>query len=304
MSGRGLGHTGGTIDKLESIPGFNTSLSYVEFISCVKKAGFAVAGQTGSLVPADKKLYALRNATATVDSIPLICSSIMSKKLATGADGIVLDVKVGDGAFMKTEEDAEKLARAMVNVGTLAGRKCSAVLTDMDQPLGKAVGNSLEVIEAIEALKGNAPSDLHEVSVTLAAEMLRLAGKGSFDECLDMAEDALSSGRALETLRAMISAQGGDPNVIDDYSLFGQAAHSLEVFSEEDGFIESISCEETGMISLKLGAGRKSKESSIDPTAGIIFDKKVGDPVHKGERLGTLFTSTECELSALGEEFR
>lgn len=304
MSGRGLGHTGGTIDKLESIPGFNTALSYVEFLSCVKKAGFAVAGQTGSLVPADKKLYALRNATATVDSIPLICSSIMSKKLATGADGIVLDVKVGDGAFMKTEEDAEKLARAMVNVGTLAGRKCSAVLTDMDQPLGKAVGNSLEVIEAIEALKGNAPSDLHEVSVTLAAEMLRLAGKGSFEECLDMAEDALSSGKALEALRTMIAAQGGDPNVIDDYSLFGKASNSLEVFADEDGFVESISCEETGMISLKLGAGRKSKEASIDPTAGIIFDKKVGDPVHKGERLGTLYTSTECEISALGEEFR
>ncbi|MGN1305965.1 MAG: thymidine phosphorylase [Oscillospiraceae bacterium] len=304
MSGRGLGHTGGTIDKLESIPGFNTSLSYDEFISCVKKAGFAVAGQTGSLVPADKKLYALRNATATVDSIPLICSSIMSKKLATGADGIVLDVKVGDGAFMKTEEDAEKLARAMVNVGTLAKRKCSAVLTDMDQPLGMAVGNSLEVIEAIEALKGNAPNDLKEVSLTLAAEMLRLAGKGTFEECFAMAEDALASGKALEALRRMICAQGGDPNVIEDYSLFGKASQSLEIFSDKEGFVNSISCEETGMISLKLGAGRKSKESSIDPTAGIIFDKKVGDHVHKGERLGTLFTSTECELDDLGEEFR
>lgn len=304
MSGRGLGHTGGTIDKLESIPGFNTSLSYSEFMSCVKNVGFAVAGQTGSLVPADKKLYALRNATATVDSIPLICSSIMSKKLATGADGIVLDVKVGDGAFMKTEEDAEKLARAMVSVGTLAGRKCSAVLTDMDQPLGMAVGNSLEVIEAIEALKGSAPADLREVSLTLAAEMLRLAGKGSFEECFAMAENALTSGKALETLRKMISAQGGDPNVTEDYSLFGKASHTLEVFSDKDGFINKISCEETGMISLKLGAGRKSKEASIDPTAGIIFDKKVGGFVHKGERLGTLYTSTECEINELGEEFR
>lgn len=304
MSGRGLGHTGGTIDKLEAIPGFNTSLSYDDFIECVKKAGFAVAGQTGSLVPADKKLYALRNATATVDSIPLICSSIMSKKLATGADGIVLDVKVGDGAFMKTEEDAEKLARAMVNVGTRAGRKCSAILTDMDQPLGMAVGNSLEVIEAIETLKGNAPSDLKEVSLTLAAEMLRLAGKGSDEECFAMAEDALNSGKALETLRSMIAAQGGDPNVIDDYSLFGKASQSLEAFADKDGFINSISCEETGMISLKLGAGRKSKESSIDPTAGIIFDKKVGDFVHKGERLGTLFTSTQCEIEELGKEFQ
>ena len=228
----------------------------------------------------------------------------MSKKLATGADGIVLDVKVGDGAFMKTEEDAEKLARAMVSVGTLAGRKCSAVLTDMDQPLGMAVGNSLEVIEAIEALKGKAPADLREVSLTLAAEMLRLAGKGSFEECFAMAENALTSGKALETLRKMISAQGGDPNVTEDYSLFGKASHTLEVFSDKDGFINKISCEETGMISLKLGAGRKSKEASIDPTAGIIFDKKVGDFVHKGERLGTLYTSTECELNELGEEFR
>lgn len=303
MSGRGLGHTGGTIDKLEAIPGFNTSLSYDEFMSCVKKVGFAVAGQTDSLVPADKKLYALRNATATVDSIPLICSSIMSKKIATGADGIVLDVKVGDGAFMKTEEDAEKLARLMVSVGTHIGRKCSAVLTDMDQPLGMAVGNSLEVIEAIESLKGNAPSDLKEVSLILAAEMLRLADKGSFDECYAMAENALTSGKALETLRSMIAAQGGDPNVIEDYSLFGKASHTLEVFSEEEGFVNSISCEETGMISLKLGAGRKSKEASIDPTAGIIFDKKIGDFVKKGDRLGTLYTSTECEIDELGKEF-
>lgn len=304
MSGRGLGHTGGTIDKLEAIPGFNTSLSYEKFIECVKNTGFAVAGQTGSLVPADKKLYALRNATATVDSIPLICSSIMSKKLATGADGIVLDVKVGDGAFMKTEEDAEKLAKAMVQVGSLAGRKCSAVLTDMEQPLGMAVGNSLEVIEAINVLKGENIPDIREVSLTLAAEMLRLAGKGIFEECFELAENSLTSGKALETLKKMISAQGGNPNVIEDYSLFGEAKSALPVYAENDGFVHSISCEETGMISLKLGAGRKSKENSIDPTAGILFNKKVGDKVNKGELLGTLYTSSECDIASLGEEFR
>lgn len=303
MSGRGLGHTGGTIDKLEAIPGFNTSLSYENFLKCVKNTGFAVAGQTGSLVPADKKLYALRNATATVDSIPLICSSIMSKKLATGADGIVLDVKVGDGAFMKTVEDAEKLAKAMVQVGTLAGRKCSSVLTDMEQPLGNAVGNSLEVIEAINVLKGENIPDIREVSLTLAAEMLRLAGKGSFEECFELAENALTSGKALDTLRKMIASQGGDPNVTENYSLFGEAKSNLPVYAEKDGFVHSISCEETGMISLKLGAGRKSKEASIDPTAGILFNKKVGDKVNKGELLGTLYTSTDCDINSLGDEF-
>lgn len=303
MSGRGLGHTGGTIDKLESIPGFNTSLSYDDFISVVKKAGFAVAGQTGTLVPADKKLYALRNATATVDSIPLICSSIMSKKLATGADGIVLDVKTGDGAFMKTEEDAEKLAEAMVRVGRLAGRKCSAVLTDMNKPLGKAVGNSLEVIEAIEALKGNAPPDLLEVSLTLAAEMLSLAGKGTHEECLAMAESTLKSGKALERLRYMIELQGGNNRVAEDYSLFMQPKRSKEVFAAADGFISGISCEHTGMISLKLGAGRKTKESEIDPSAGIVFDRTVGDAVKKGDRIAVLYTSTDCDLEEIAEEF-
>lgn len=304
MSGRGLGHTGGTIDKLEAIPGFNTSLSYEKFIECVKNTGFAVAGQTGSLVPADKKLYALRNATATVDSIPLICSSIMSKKLATGAAGIVLDVKVGDGAFMKTEADAEKLAKAMVQVGSLAGKKCSAVLTDMEQPLGMAVGNSLEVMEAINVLKGENIPDIREVSLTLAAEMLRLAGKGSFEQCFELAENALTSGKALEALRKMISSQGGDPNVTEDHSLFGEAKATLPVYAPNNGFVHSISCEQTGMVSLKLGAGRKSKEASIDPTAGILFNKKVGDKVNKGELLGTLYTSTDCDIVSLGKEFQ
>lgn len=306
MSGRGLGHTGGTIDKLEAIPGFRTDLPYEKFIGTVKKAGFAVASQTGSLVPADKKIYALRNATATVDSIPLICSSIMSKKLATGADGIVLDVKVGDGAFMKTAAEAEKLAEAMVRVGRLAGRKCSAVLTDMSKPLGKAVGNSLEVIEAIETLKGNTPKDspLREISLTLAAEMLVTAGKGSSEQCLAMAEKALDSGAALERLRLMIELQGGDPHVIDDYSLFGKAPFRREIFADRDGVLNGIACEQTGLASLQLGAGRLTKESDIDSSAGIVFDKAVGERVCKGERLAALMSSTKDGLDNIAEEFK
>ena len=303
MSGRGLGHTGGTIDKLESIPGFKTEISFEKFVDNVKKAGLAVAGQTGSLVPADKKIYALRNATATVDSIPLICSSIMSKKLATGADGIVLDVKVGDGAFMKTYEDAEKLAEAMVRVGKLAGRKCVAVITDMEKPLGRAVGNSLEVIEAIEALKGKSPSDLMEVSLVLATEMLYVAGKGSSKDCRKMAEEAISSGKALAKLREMIELQGGNSKVIDDYTIFAQPERSKEIFAAEEGYISGISCEQTGLISLRLGAGRETKESDIDFTAGIIFDKTVGDKVRKGEKIATLYTSTDCDIEAISEDF-
>lgn len=303
MSGRGLGHTGGTIDKLESIPGFCTELPYEKFIGTVKKAGFAVAGQTGTLVPADKKIYALRNATATVDSIPLICSSIMSKKLATGADGIVLDVKVGDGAFMKTVPDAEKLASAMVRVGQLAGRKCTAVLTDMSKPLGKAVGNSLEVIEAIETLKGNAPADLTEISLNLAAEMLVTAGKGNSEQCLVMAEKALSSGAALDRFRHMIELQSGDPRVTEDYSLFGKARYRCEIAAEKSGFINGIACEKTGLTALRLGAGRQTKEADIDPTAGIVFDRTAGDFVSKGERLAVLYTSTECDIDGIASEF-
>lgn len=303
MSGRGLGHTGGTIDKLESIPNFQTELEFGRFNEIVRTAGLAVAGQSGSLVPADKKIYALRNATATVDSIPLICSSIMSKKFATGADGIVLDVKVGDGAFMKSIPDAEKLAELMVRTGRLAGRKCAALLTNMDKPLGKAVGNSLEVIEAIEALKGNAPKDLREVSLALAAEMIFTAGKGSSEECQKMAEEALTSGRALERFGKMIELQGGDPAVIEDYSLFPKAKRTKEIFAKEDGYITGISCEETGLVSLKLGAGRAEKNSGIDPSAGIVFDKTVGDKISRGDRLAVLYTSSECGLDGISEQF-
>lgn len=304
MSGRGLGHTGGTIDKLESIPGFRTSLGYDEFMDTVRGAGFAVAAQTGSFAPADKKLYALRDATATVDSIPLICSSIMSKKLATGADGIVLDVKVGDGAFMKNMEDAEKLAEVMVRVGNMAGRRCSAVLTEMNKPLGLAVGNTVEVIEAIEALKGNSPSDLYEVTAALGAQMLYLAGKGSTEECAEMIKDAISSGRALERLRAMIQLQGGDPRVIDDYGLMGEPKRSMEIRAERDGFICGISCEGAGLAAMKLGAGRQVKDAAIDHSAGIVFRRTVGDKVSKGEIIAVLYTSTRCDLEEIAEEFK
>lgn len=303
MSGRGLGHTGGTIDKLESIPSFRTGLEYEEFLGIVRTAGLAVAGQTGSLVPADKKIYALRNATATVDSIPLICSSIMSKKLATGADGIVLDVKVGDGAFMKNIDDAERLAEAMVRVGKLAGKRCTAVLTDMNKPLGRSVGNALEVIEAIEALKGKAPADLTEVSLTLAAEMIFTAGRGTAEECRTMAENAVATGAALEKLRKMIELQGGDPTVTEDYGLFPAAKRKKEITAKESGYICGISCEETGMTSLKLGAGRQTKESAVDPSAGIVFRKTVGDFVNKGETLAVLHTSSDCDLENIADEF-
>ena len=304
MSGRGLGHTGGTIDKLEAIPGLRTSLSHDEFISVTREAGFAVSGQTGSLVPADKKIYALRNATATVDSIPLICSSIMSKKLATGADGIVLDVKVGDGAFMKNYDDALKLAEAMINVGRLSGRRCTAVLTDMDKPLGMAVGNSVEVIEAIEALKGRCPDDLYEISVTIAAEMLCTAEKGNENECRKLAENALSSGKALTALEKMVNLQGGNVNALHDYTLLGVPTQTRQVISDKEGYITKICCEKTGLISLSLGAGRKVKGGDIDPTAGIIFSRTVGDYVKVGDVLGTLMTSSECDMNAAERDFR
>lgn len=302
MSGRGLGHTGGTIDKLEAIPGFRTSLSEEEFIEIVRKCGFAVSCQTGSLVPADKKFYALRNATATVESIPLICSSIMSKKIATGADGIVLDVKAGDGAFMKNLSEAEELAVLMKDVGRLAGRKCTAVITDMDKPLGKAVGNSIEVIEAVNALKGSCPGDLYEVSIRLAAEMLMLAGSGDEDTCLELARGALSSGKAFETFERAVSLQGGNVKALYDNSLMGDAVYKKEVVSPCSGYVSKISCEKTGLIALSLGAGRTDKDGSIDSTAGILFEVTVGDCVERGDVLGTVMSSVCCDLSRAAAE--
>lgn len=293
MSGRGLGHTGGTIDKLESIPGFNTSISRENFIDNVKEIGISIAGQTANLAPADKKLYALRDVTATVNNISLIASSIMSKKLASGADRIVLDVKTGSGAFMKTLEDSVKLAQAMVKIGANTGRPTVAVVTDMDIPLGKAIGNSLEIIEAIETLKNKGPKDLEEVSFELAARMMEVSGKGTIEQCREKVREAVTSGAALQKLSQLIEKQGGDPRVIGDYSLFPQAAHTFEYRAAEAGYIQSIKTDTVGIASLVLGAGRETKESMIDYAAGILFNKKTGDRVDIGELIATLYTNKE-----------
>ncbi|MBQ7005668.1 MAG: thymidine phosphorylase [Clostridia bacterium] len=293
MSGRGLGHTGGTIDKLESIDGFCTSLSPEIFIDKVKKHGICVVGQSGDLAPADKKIYALRDATATVGSMPLIASSIMSKKLAAGASCIVLDVKTGSGAFMKTPEDAEALSEKMVNIGKSAGRKVAAVISDMDTPLGKNIGNSLEVIEAVEVLKNGESSDLREVSLVLAGNIIALAEGISADEGIKKATAQLESGAAYEKFREFISAQGGDLRQIDDPSLFKQPLYSSDVLCAEDGFIGSMNAEMIGSASVILGAGRVKKDDPIDHSAGIILHRKTGDRVLKGEKIATLYTDSK-----------
>ncbi|MGN0614354.1 MAG: thymidine phosphorylase [Porcipelethomonas sp.] len=296
MSGRGLGFTGGTIDKLESIDGFHVNVTFDEYINIINKNGAAIIAQSGDLVPADKKLYALRDVTGTVDSIPLICSSIMSKKLATGADCILLDVKCGSGAFMKTIEDAQRLAELMVIVGKNAGRKCRAVITDMNQPLGNAVGNSLEVIEACEILSGRSKGRLYDLCTELAANMLELGGKGNIESCRKMAEEKIESGEALKKFMDMIGAQGGNPDTAVDYSLYKQPEYKLEVTAEKDGYISSINSEEIGMASLMTGAGRKSKSDSIDSSAGIILNKHVGDHAESGEVIMTLYSSVVSDL--------
>ena len=270
MSGRGLGHTGGTVDKMESIPGLQTSIERDEFFDIVNKYGIAVIGQSGNLVPADKKLYALRDVTATVDCIPLIASSIMSKKLAAGSDAIVLDVKTGSGAFMKTVEDSRKLAEKMVSIGTMAGRKCCAVITNMDIPLGHAIGNSLEVMEAIETLKGNGPADLTAVCLELAANMLYMAGKGSLEECRKLAEGAMADGSALDALANMVKGQHGDESYIYHPEKFPRSALSKEVKAEKDGYVCHMDTESIGIASVCLGAGRSRKDDGIDYKAGII----------------------------------
>lgn len=291
MSGRGLGHTGGTIDKLESIPGFQTSIPKEEFFDIVNRTGIAVIGQSGNMVPADKKLYALRDVTATVDSIPLIASSIMSKKLAAGSDGIVLDVKTGSGAFMKTLEDSIALAREMVAIGTGAGRNCCALITDMDVPLGHAIGNSLEVIEAVDTLKGQGPGDLTEVCLSLAAHMLYMADRGTLHECRRMAKDALEDGRGLNTLVEMVKAQGGDESYILDTGRFPVSPCTYEVKALQSGYITHIDTEACGIASVLLGAGRSRKEDSIDYSAGILLKKKYGESVEKGQVLAVLYAS-------------
>jgi len=298
MSGRGLGHTGGTIDKLESIPGFKTTLSMDTFINNVNNIGIAIAGQTADLAPADKKLYALRDVTATVSSIPLIAASIMSKKLAAGADVIVLDVKTGSGAFMKTVESAKELARRMVDIGNNAGRKTFAVITDMNDPLGSAVGNSLEVIEAIDALKGKGDKKLMDVVMALASRMVYGTGKASgIDEAQKMLEETISSGKALETFAKFVKAQGGDDRYVYDTSLFKLGTLQEDLICEKDGFVRSIHADEVGISSLLLGGGRETKESVIDPSVGIVVYKKTADKVAKGDVLARLYGNDPAKMA-------
>ncbi|MBQ9990888.1 MAG: pyrimidine-nucleoside phosphorylase [Lachnospiraceae bacterium] len=293
MSGRGLGHTGGTVDKLESIPGFRTSLNREEFFAVVNKIGLSVIGQSGNLAPADKKLYALRDVTATVDSIPLIAVSIMSKKLAAGSDGILLDVKTGSGAFMKTLEDSVLLAQEMVKIGAGAGKRIMALITSMDIPLGNKIGNSLEVIEAVETLRGEGPEDLTKVCIHLAASMLYLAGKGEMEECLRLAEGTLKDGSALNCLQKMVEAQGGDASVISDPETFPKAPYMRKIIACETGYLAAMDTELCGIASSLLGAGRETKESEIDFSAGIVLHKKTGDYVEAGEVLADFYASEE-----------
>ncbi|AGY82215.1 pyrimidine-nucleoside phosphorylase [Carnobacterium inhibens] len=294
MSGRGLGHTGGTIDKLESIPGFHVELTQEKFIELVNENKVAVIGQSGNLTPADKKLYALRDVTGTVDSIPLIASSIMSKKIAAGADAIVLDVKTGAGAFMKTTEDARKLAHAMVQIGNRVGRNTMAVISDMSQPLGFAIGNALEVKEAIDTLNGKGPADLMDLCLTLGSQMVHLAGIGKdLDEARSLLEESIENGKALEKFKTFIASQGGDTSVIDDPELLPKADYQIDVLANKDGFISEIIADELGIAAMMLGAGRATKESEIDLAVGIVLHKKVGDAVKKGEALLTIHTNQE-----------
>ncbi len=304
MSGRGLGHTGGTVDKLESIPGLQTAVSEQRFFDIVKQTGLAIIGQSGDIAPADKKLYALRDVTGTIDNLSLIASSIMSKKLAAGADAILLDVKTGSGAFMKTPADSIALAQAMVEIGNRNGRKTMALITDMDRPLGFAVGNSLEVAEAVQTLRGQGPADLTAVCVELAAHMLLLAGKGDLEACRAMTQRVIASGAAFERLVAMAQAQGGDVSVLNDLGRFPAAPVIGTLPAARTGYITRMDTEACGMASVALGAGRAKKEDDIDHTAGLLLLKKPGDYVHAGEELAQLHTSRRDKLPAAAELLR
>ena len=297
MSGRGLGHTGGTIDKMESIPNLKVSLEQDAFINQVNKIGLAVIGQSEGLAPADKKLYALRDVTGTVDSIPLIASSVMSKKLASGAQAILLDVKVGSGAFMKNIEDARELAKAMVDIGKGNGRSIKAILTDMDRPLGHAIGNALEIREVIDTLKGHGPEDLTHECIIMAAHMLVLSHMCDYETALNRVQQALDSGVALERLRLMVDAQGGDSRVIDDESILTIGQFTYDVIAPQDGYIIHMNTEQCGIASVMLGAGRTVKDGPIDYSAGILMHKKTGDSVTVGECIATLYASDESLLS-------
>ena len=302
MSGRGLGHTGGTIDKLESISGFQTALDTKDFIENVNEINMAIVGQTANLAPADKKLYALRDVTATVDNLSLIASSIMSKKIASGADAIVLDVKTGSGAFMKTEKDAIDLAREMVKIGTGAGKDTIAIVSNMDQPLGNMVGNALEVKEAIETLDGNGPEDLTELSYVLGAYMLIAAGKAdSLEEGMEKLRETIENKSALNKFREFIEAQGGDGDVVENTEMLPKASIIMDIISEEAGFIKRIDTSEIGMVSLILGGGRETKDSAIDLSVGIELKKKIGDRIEKDEVIATIYANDLERLKAARE---
>ena len=304
MSGRGLGHTGGTLDKLESIPGFSIEMTPEKFIESVNKLNIAVCGQTASIAVADKKMYALRDVTATVDNISLIAASIMCKKLASGADAIVLDVKTGDGAFMKTLDDSFELANEMVEIGTRMGRETIGIISDMDEPLGSAVGNSLEVIEAIEALKGNGPKDFINLCETLGAYML-VSGKvvKDYEEGVLKVREVISNGKALEKFKEFVINQGGNPAVADDYSLFPKASHVLEVKSEKTGYVSKIEAESVGVSAMILGAGRETKEDELDLSAGLLVKKKVGDYVKEGDTLAIMYFNKEEKVEDAKRRF-
>lgn len=305
MSGRGLGHTGGTIDKLESFQGFSTSLSEEAFIDQVNRIGISIIGQTKNLAPADKKLYALRDVTATVDNMSLIASSIMSKKLAAGADAIVLDVKTGSGAFMKEEADAMLLAGEMMTIGKNAGRRMMAVISDMDQPLGNAVGNALEVKEAIETLKGHGPADFTELCMTLGSCMLMVAEIAENEQqAREMLKEAVDSGKALDKLAELVEAQGGDKRMVYETDLLPKASSITPLLSEKDGYVEKIQCDEVGICSLILGGGRETKESAIDLSVGIVLTKKVGSHVKAGEPLAYIHSNEEAKRLACEERLR
>ncbi|MEI7884218.1 MAG: pyrimidine-nucleoside phosphorylase [Clostridia bacterium] len=302
MSGRGLGHTGGTLDKLESIPGLSVTVERERFFEIVRDVGLAIIGQNGNIAPADKKLYALRDVTATVDNISLIAGSVMSKKLAAGSNAIVLDVKTGSGAFMKTLEESIALAQAMVKIGEHNGRHMVALITDMDLPLGYAIGNSLEVIEAVHTLQGTGPEDLTRVCIELSANMLFLAKKGELAFCRKMAEEAVASGRAFAKFKEMVTAQGGDTSVLDDTNNFPKAPIIVDVIAEKSGWITHMQTEECGLASVILGAGRANKDDQVDASAGILLLKKTGDQVKSGEILAKLFTSNQAKVAEASEK--
>lgn len=303
MSGRALGHTGGTVDKLESIPGFSTAIEPDRFIDIINKTGAAMIGQSKDIAAADKKLYALRDVTSTVESIPLITSSIMSKKIASGSDCIVLDVKCGSGAFMKTSDDAQKLAQAMLRIGKMCGKNITALITNMDIPLGNMVGNTLEVIEAVKVLKGEQKGDLYDLCIELGANMYSLTSSKPLEECRTLAVQAVASGRAFEKLKEIVSAQGGDVSYLDDTSKLERSRYCFEVLSECEGYISSINCEAVGHVSNMLGAGRQKKEDTIDHSAGIELCKKTGSHVNKGEVLARLYTNNKEKLEASQEKY-